>query len=152
MKCSRPSSGVFYYKLPFLKMQRQFPEKPRLMGYAPKRLAKEHMGSRGLTDPCRSQMSPRVLLLMIHMEHSTKNCSLAGFALKLVKFIREDFTHSKRRSRNNTAWPKKRNVFVACVPICTPTCTIFPKQLPPGSLRGRKRANFVMKQTTGCRF
>lgn len=86
----------------------------------------------------RSQMSSRILLLMIHMEHSTKSCSLAGFALKLVKFIREDFTHSKRRSRNNTAWPKKRSVFVACVPICTPTCTIFRKQLPTGSLRGSR--------------
>lgn len=85
-----------------------FSKKPRMVEYAPRRLAEGLMGSWGLI---RSLLKPKEFPL----EDWTSHCSLytprtpcresfpGCFAPKLVKFIRKDFTHSKRgRSRNNT--------------------------------------------------
>lgn len=103
-----------------------FSKKPGMVEYASRRRAegwthRKLRLSKPPSEDWKAPAAPYYIPRMIHQE------SLLGcFALKLVKFIRKDFTHSKwGRSRNTTVWAKKRNIFLACGPIRAPTCTYF---------------------------
>ena len=103
----------------------------------------------GLTDPYKSQMSSTVLLLLIHMERNAKSCSLAGFALKLVKFIREDSTHLKRRSRNNTVLKREISFWRVCQYV-HPLVLFSPSNYPQFlKRRGKRQPVFTMSQLCG---
>lgn len=166
VKCSCPSPWVSYYKLLFKKCReetRHFPEKPRLVEYAPRRLAE------GLTESWRFKKTPQkpkvfhskdtiVLLLCIHMDCNVRSWSLAGFAVKLVRFVREDFTHSKRSPEITLSGLKRGMSFWHMCQYVHPLAQFSPETTPSSLREGDRDSqhspchNFVVKYANGCRF
>jgi hypothetical protein len=56
-----------------------------------------------LKEPAQETTQPW-LLLVVHVQHNIQESLWAGFTHQLVKFIRDDFSHSEKERSKITVW------------------------------------------------
>jgi hypothetical protein len=56
-----------------------------------------------LNEPAQETTQPW-LLLVVHVQHNIQESLWAGFTHQLVKFIRDDFSHSEKERSKITVW------------------------------------------------